>query len=168
MTTLFFDMDGVVADWDAHIEHLLGVAPKAPDADPDPTWGYDHWQKIKQHQRLYADLPLVDRANELIDLGRQFRDKQGYQLLFLTAVPRGNDVHWAFWDKFQWCQRYFPDIPVHFGPFSDSKHQHCQPGDILIDDRKSNIEQWTAAGGRGFYVKSGEIGPAIDYLKGLL
>ena len=34
-----------------------------------------------------------------------------------------------------------------FGPFSKDKHVHCQPGDILIDDRASNIEEWSAAGG---------------------
>ena len=34
-----------------------------------------------------------------------------------------------------------------FGPFSKDKHVHCQAGDILIDDRASNIEEWRAAGG---------------------
>ena len=34
-----------------------------------------------------------------------------------------------------------------FGPYSKDKHQHCEPGDILIDDRSSNIEEWRAVGG---------------------
>lgn len=168
MNTLYFDMDGVVADWDAGIEQLLKLPRKPPEADPDPTWGYDHWPKIRDHIHMYRNLPLVDRAGELVDLGRRLRDEKGWQLLFLTAVPRNNDMHWAFWDKFLWCQDYFPDIPVHFGPFSDTKWQHCQAGDILIDDRRTNIDSWNDAGGQGFYVKSGQIAPAIEFLQGLL
>jgi hypothetical protein len=34
-----------------------------------------------------------------------------------------------------------------FGPYSKDKHMHCQPGDILIDDRLSNVEEWRTAGG---------------------
>ena len=69
--------------------------------------------------------------------------------MFLTAVPKGNDVKWAFYDKVIWAQSYFPAIPVHFGPFSERKYEHCTPGDILIDDRESNITAWNTAGGNG-------------------
>jgi hypothetical protein len=62
-------------------------------------------------------------------------------------VPKGNDVKWAFYDKVMWAQKYYPNIPVHFGPYSVDKWHHCQLGDILIDDRASNIEEWRAAGG---------------------
>ena len=34
-----------------------------------------------------------------------------------------------------------------FGPYSKDKWQHCNAGDILIDDRQSNIDEWRAAGG---------------------
>ena len=67
--------------------------------------------------------------------------------MFLTAVPRNNDVKWAFYDKMIWASNYFPDIPVMFGPYSHDKHVHCQPGDVLIDDRTSNCTEWRRAGG---------------------
>ena len=168
MKTIHLDMDGVVADWDAGVEALIGQRRKLPEDDPDPTWGYEHWDRIRSHIRMYRDLPLVANCEQLVDAARQLRDTGQWDLVFLTAVPRKNDVHWAFWDKFTWCQRHFPDIPVHFGPFSDTKWQHCQPGDILIDDRRSNIDKWNEVGGKGFYVRSGEIMPAVDFLKGLL
>jgi hypothetical protein len=41
-----------------------------------------------------------------------------------------------------------------FGPYSKDKHQHCRPGDILIDDRSSNIEEWQAAGGIAIHHKN--------------
>ncbi len=65
----------------------------------------------------------------------------------MTAVPKGNDIQYAFFDKVEWAQKYFPGVPVFFGPYSKDKYQHCKVGDILIDDRISNIEEWRAAGG---------------------
>jgi len=165
-------MDGVVADWDARVEEMTGTLRPSRrhqlnQADEYTQWGYDYWEKIRQNQRIYSQLPLVPLAQELAEVARTFRDKLNWNLMFLTAVPRNNDIHWAFHDKFIWAQKYFPDIPVHFGPYSADKHQHCHPGDILVDDRWSNIEQWTKAGGIAIHVRSGEIGPAIDKLKGL-
>jgi 5'(3')-deoxyribonucleotidase len=67
--------------------------------------------------------------------------------MFLTAVPKGNDVKWAFYDKVNWATTHYPDIPVMFGPYSHDKHVHCKLGDVLIDDRTSNCEEWRHAGG---------------------
>jgi hypothetical protein len=62
-------------------------------------------------------------------------------------VPKANDISWAFYDKVIWAQTNFPGIPVMFGPYSKDKWKHCLTGDILIDDRSSNIDEWRAAGG---------------------
>ena len=67
--------------------------------------------------------------------------------MFLTAVPKGNDVKWAFYDKVNWATTRYPDIPVMFGPYSHDKHVHCKFGDVLIDDRTSNCTEWRNAGG---------------------
>jgi len=65
----------------------------------------------------------------------------------LTALPHDYSVPFASYDKVLWAQERFPDIPVLFGPFSHDKWRHCEPGDILIDDRVSNCEEWIRAGG---------------------
>lgn len=141
MTTLYLDMDGVVADFDAYAEQYLHSRSE------DGRWTKEKWQKLREHQRMYRDLPKTPEANDLVNAARKFASDRGYTLLFLTAVPKGNDFHWAFHDKVEWARRYYPDIPVHFGPFSVDKQVHCQPGDILIDDRLSNIQEWELAGG---------------------
>ena len=74
-------------------------------------------------------------------------------------------MHWAFYDKVMWAHKHFPNIPVHFGPFSKDKHVHCVIGDILIDDRTSNIEEWRSAGGIGIHHKS--FKDTIEQLKNL-
>jgi 5'(3')-deoxyribonucleotidase len=141
MTTLYIDMDGVVADFDEYAARTLGVPP-SQGIYPDEIW-----YNLASNSRLYRDLIKTEYADQLIDECVDFALTKDYDILFLTAVPKGNDVKWAFYDKVIWAQNYYPNIPVHFGPFSKDKHQHCKPGDILIDDRLSNIEEWRAAGG---------------------
>ena len=141
MTTLYLDMDGVVADFDEYAARTLGIPPSS-GIYPDEVW-----YKLASNERLYRDLIKTPYADQLVDECKDLAATKGYNLLFLTAVPKGNDVKWAFYDKVIWAQNYFPDIPIHFGPFSKNKWQHCQPSDILIDDRLSNIEEWRVAGG---------------------
>ena len=141
MTTLYLDMDGVVADFNEYAHRTLGV-PASQGIYPDNVW-----QKLAANPRLYRDLIPITYAGELVATCFNFAQRKQYGFMFLTAVPKGNDVPWAFYDKVEWARKYFPNIPVMFGPYSKDKHQHCEPGDILIDDRSSNIEEWRAAGG---------------------
>lgn len=141
MKTLFLDMDGVVADFDEYALRTLGIPPS------NGVYPHDIWVKLAANPRLYRDLHKTSYADYLVSECQKFCKLNQYQLYFLTAVPKGNDVHWAFFDKVIWAQHYFSGIPVHFGPYSKDKHLHCNIGDILIDDRKSNIEEWINAGG---------------------
>ena len=141
MTTLYLDMDGVIADFDEYAARTLGIPPSSG------IYPEEVWYKLASNVRLYRDLIKTSYADQLVDECKDLAATKEYNLLFLTAVPKGNDVKWAFYDKVIWAQNYFPGIPVHFGPFSKNKWQHCQPGDILIDDRLSNIEEWRVAGG---------------------
>ena len=138
---IYLDMDDVVADFKAYARRVLHKVQQ------DEKWPQEDWLKLKDNPRLYRDLVPTPEAAALVEYCRGLRDRCGVDLMFLTAVPKGNDVHWAFYDKVLWAQRYFPDIPVMFGPFSKDKHVHCSPGDILIDDRTSNCNEWRAAGG---------------------
>ena len=158
MPTLYLDMDGVVADFDGYAEKMLGAEHKVND-----VWPYSVWQQLLENQRLYRDLAKTNEADELVEYCRNYCKAKGYDLYFLTAVPKGNDVHWAFYDKVVWVQNYYPDIAVHFGPYSKDKQAHCKPGDILIDDRNSNIEEWKAAGGIAILHK-GDLGNTISLL----
>ncbi len=138
-------MDGVVADFNAYAQKTLR------QKEVHHKWPHEEWVKLRQNPHLYRDLEKTPYADLLVNTCQQICREKGWQLLFLTAVPNKNDMHWAFYDKVLWAQKYFPDVPVHFGPFSKDKHVHAQPGDILIDDRPSNIREWSVAGGIGIY-----------------
>ena len=141
MTTLYLDMDGVVADFDEYAARTLGVPPSSG------IYPNEVWYKLASNSRLYRDLKKTSYADELVAECQDFALTKGYDLCFLTAVPKGNDVKWSFYDKVLWAQQYFPGIAVMFGPYSKDKWQHCNASDILIDDRQSNIDEWRAAGG---------------------
>jgi hypothetical protein len=82
----------------------------------------------------------------------------------LTAIPNKNDMFMVIQDKIDWVNDYFPDIRVQFGPYSEDKHQHCSPGDILVDDRTSNCDEWRTAGGIAVKVNSGDYAQALHRL----
>ena len=163
--TFYLDMDGVVADWDTAASQFLN----RPTRGADPRTHYKNtpqeWAQIKTQSRFYRTLPLMPRCGELVALARLYRDSLGWQLLFLTAVPKDDDVPWAFSDKVLWAQDNFPDIPVHFGPHSWDKHRHCAQGDILVDDRPDNCSQWISAGGLAVQVLDNDLGPAIREIR---
>ena len=146
MKTFYLDMDGVVADFDKAAMDLVGY-----DRDPDThKWNMDDWNTVRQQHRWFRDLPKTSWADELANHARRLRDEAGWQLLFLTAIPAGNDFPWAFYDKILWAGKHVPDIPVHFGPYSVDKQKHAKPGDVLVDDRLDNCEQWQSVGGTAF------------------
>lgn len=158
MSTIYLDMDGVVADFDRIVQSVLGRDSRVDQRYPESEWG-----KLREHQRIYRDLPLCADANLLVNGVRSLAKEHGLRVLFLTAVPKDNDFPWAFTDKIEWAQRYFPDIPVWFGPYSDDKQVRSQPDDILIDDRVSNITQWRDQGGYAILYQ-GQAQPVLDEL----
>ena len=147
MNKIYLDMDGVVADFRGNALIVLGRETPHGDIFPDAEWNI-----LRENQHLFRHLPLMSRAHELVDIARQYRDRLGWEILFLTAIPHNNDLPWAFYDKAAWALDHFPDIPVHFGPYSVDKHLHCSPGDILVDDRRDNCQDWERAGGSAFRV----------------
>jgi 5'(3')-deoxyribonucleotidase len=149
MTTLYLDMDGVVADFNEYAGTILNKQNIVDDRWPD-----DEWNILKENPRLYRNLKKTKEADTIVAFCKTYCKEKQYQLLFLTAVPKANDISWAFYDKVLWIQEYYPDIPVMFGPYSKDKHTHCTPGDILIDDRSSNINEWIDAGGIGLLYKN--------------
>ena len=141
-------MDGVVADFRSYATGKIGLQhPAVGDLYPDQDW-----QRLRDNPHLFAQLPLMARANELVNIARNYRDQLGWELMFLTAIPHNNDLPWAFHDKAGWARLHFTDIAVHFGPYSSDKHLHCSLGDILVDDRLDNCRDWESAGGIAFKV----------------
>lgn len=147
MRMIYIDMDDVVADWSGMAEKVL-KKKITPGGQRIPN---EDWEVIKKNKRFYRLLPLKSGAHELVEyITNYVKENPDNQMAFLTAIPRENDMIWAAYDKFLWGRQHFPHVPVFIGPYSADKHKHAKPGDILIDDRASNIESWNQAGGIGY------------------
>lgn len=140
---IYLDMDDVVADW-------MGYARSVVQRD----WDYgrripdSEWKKLQEHPRMYRYLPLREGAIELVNWCLKYKiDNPDTTLQFLSAIPHDYSMPYTAQDKVWWAHDHFPGIPVFIGPFSHDKWRHCKPGDILIDDRVSNCEEWRRQGG---------------------
>ena len=163
--TLYLDMDGVVADFDLSAAQHLGRDLAGYTQDGIFPFVGDEWPVIRDIDRFYRDLPPMANDWQLVNIARQYRDRLGWRLLFLTAIPRLNDMPWAIYDKILWVQDHYPDIPVHFGPYSHDKQHHCRPGDILVDDRLTNCIEWRAVGGTAYHVTNRDVVAAANQLE---
>ncbi len=144
-------MDDVVADWMGYAKKYLRMEWEQGEMVPD-----NQWRRLKDDQRMYSKLSLKEGAIDLVKWCKTYVEKNpSTGLFFLTAVPHNNDMPYSFHDKVEWAQKYFPGIPVFFGPYSHDKWVRCEsPNDILIDDRRSNNEEWKRQGGRAFLYKN--------------
>ena len=163
--TIYLDMDGVLADFNDAARKFLGASLiEERAAAQRGRWLPEHWEIIKSDERFYRYLPKTDLADPLVNLARQFRDVLNWNLRILTAIPKNNDMPRAFQDKVEWVISYYPDIPVYFGPFSRDKARFAQPGDILVDDRQDNCNDWLQAGGKPIKVNDQDRSTALEEL----
>lgn len=158
--TIYLDMDGVVADFNAYAEPIVGY--KAPGGI---RYDEDAWQKISRNPRLYSLLPKCPGADRLVETVKIIASDHDYDVKFLSAIPKENNLPWVYWDKIHWVQKYFPDIPLFLGPYSSDKQYHYSDGDILIDDRTSNVSEWTSKGGFAIMHYYGQVDSTLERLR---
>jgi hypothetical protein len=159
-------MDGVLADFNALARQTLrATAQDESNAAQAGRWPEAEWSRLKSVPNFYRILPKTDIADDLVQLARQFRDDLGWDIRVLTAIPKNNDMPDAFQDKLEWMQQYYPDIRVHFGPYSKDKAHHARAGDVLVDDRVDNCREWAEAGGLPVKVNEGDRKSALTQLR---
>lgn len=156
MRTIYLDMDGVMAGFDAYVKPKLGRSVGQNPGEKDITEGEWEWLRVT-HPHLFAELPVCvgaqDFAEDLrhIARGERMVHMQAFKIEFLTAIPRSASFKYACYDKITWCLKNFPDFTPCIGPYAKDKMKLSKVGDILIDDRVDNIEQWAAMGGQAIY-----------------
>lgn len=142
---IYFDMDGVLADFRTGVEQL-GV-PYVPPETTDKKADDAVWDAIRATPGFYAKLPEIPSGIRL------FKDLQaaGENPEILTAVPKPHhDIKNAPADKIEWNREHLgPGVTTHICLRAE-KQKFCKgPEDILIDDQARNINEWQASGGTG-------------------
>jgi hypothetical protein len=157
--TLWLDLDGVLADFDRRAREMCGDA-----IVDDKDRGDELWSIVHKDPHLYRDLTSCIGSMSLWLAACA----TGWPVKILTAIPRRTTMPHAEADKRAWCARLLgPTVPVEIGPYSRDKWKHCKPGDILIDDRADNIDDWVKKGG-GVGILHTSVGSTLAQLAELM
>lgn len=112
---VYIDMDGVVADYDAH-KHLT-LVPDPEGAECEVPEGYFH------------DLPLIEGAVEAV---RELSEH--YEVYFLSTPQWSNPNCWK--EKRLWIEKHFGELG--FKRLILTHNKGLNRGDYLIDDTTRN------------------------------
>ena len=144
---IYFDMDGVLADFDRGVRELCAIEPvdqmAATEADNDRLWA-----AVAKVNHFYGRLELIPGAEAML---RTLMDRYGDRCEILTGIPKPKrHITGAGEDKIRWMEKYFgPIIKVNV-VYRQEKKNFCHgKNDILIDDFQSNIDDWVSYGGTG-------------------
>ena len=144
---VWLDSDGVLANFNSKIVELIG---KPIDQFPTPKEG---WKALNPHQHVFAEPDKMPDADRLVSGVMMLKDRFHFNVGVLTAVPLVKTMPFAEQDKREWFERNYPELAKNFriGPHAIQKQDHCNPGDVLIDDNRKNIDQWNDKGGVGIF-----------------
>ena len=152
---IFLDCDGVLADFDAGAEAILGLRPSAFEKRYGAR---EFWKRLALADDFFGSLPPMADAMELYDAVRHRSP------IILTGLPRGA---WAEPQKRRWAERHFPGVPV-ITTMAALKHEHRHPGDVLVDDRDKHRHLWEREGGLFIRHKTARISIEELRVKGYL
>ena len=146
-TKIYFDMDGVLADFNRGVRELCGM--DAPDQEkPDPEKDNVMWERIRKADHFYDRLELMPGAKEMFD---RLWEKYGDKCEILTGVPKPKrGIPEAGDDKTAWVRRLLSkDIKVNIVLRAEKIEKCTGPEAILIDDLEKTIREWRELGGTG-------------------
>lgn len=139
--TIYCDLDGVLFNFEAKLKSLFGE-----DLPSDKTL---LWAELSKTPDLYRNLDAYKGAYLFWKQLEQLASYHNFNLCILTAIPRRTSIPRAELDKYQCALNYFGDLNFKIGPFAKDKKNHCNEGDILIDDKEQNIVDWNSKKGFG-------------------
>ena len=140
--TVYFDMDGVLADFDKKFYDITG---KSSDETPDPElWGaIDAYVKA----RFFSELDWMPGGKEMWDFVKANFLKQK----ILSALGKSDKIdRQTTQGKLAWLRHNIPDLQLDDIILVENKHKkrhYSKPGDIIIDDTEVVIQEWIKKGG---------------------
>ena len=143
---IYFDMDGVLANFDKGVKDLCGISPNDVN-DYDKKSDDLQWDSIRKVSHFYAKLEPVP---SVVSLFNKLREK-GYSVEILTGIPKKKrKIENAEKDKREWVKKYLGSDVVVNVVYREQKKDYCNSRrDVLIDDMNLNITDWRKFGGSG-------------------
>ena len=154
---LYCDMDGVLTNFEARFEHYSGMHPQ----EYEKKYGLPaFWEliDIKIGVKFWIGMDFMPQGKELWDFIKP------YQPDLLTSPSRDNNSRLG---KNLWVKNNLSPKPKVIFSYSKDKQRFANENSILIDDKKSNINEWTSRGGIAIRCKNGDVNHVIQKLKEL-
>jgi hypothetical protein len=141
---IYVDMDGVVADFNKRFRDLSGMNPSDYEAKNGKNAFWD-FIDVKHKLAFWVGIPPMQDAQSLID----YVSKHDYEMLTAPSIKKESLMGKGLWIR-NWTKKgLFPSKPKVNYRAAKEKHKFAAPNHILIDDKKSTIDSWNAAGGVG-------------------
>jgi hypothetical protein len=154
---IYCDMDGVLTDFEERFEHFSGMKPKEYE-NKFGTPAFWELIDVKVGIKFWAGMKFMPQGQQLWDFIKP------YQPDLLTSPSRDNGSRLG---KNIWVKNHLNPKPKTIFAYSADKQRYANENSILIDDKKSNIEQWASKGGIAIRCKDGDVNSVIDKLKEL-
>lgn len=161
---IYFDMDGVLADFNKHVLELI-EDPVCLDQQQNSHQDDEKiWEAIRSDPHFYLNLePISEGVNLFYALWKRTDEN----CAILSALPKPHrNIPNADSDKRAWAKKYLPkDVQVNLVTRADKPLFCKSKNDVLIDDRKDNIENWEKMGGTGIlFTKELTLSQAMSLL----
>ena len=136
---IYVDMDGVIANFQKKWVELYGT-------DNHKKEGKNNFKDFVDNKEFAVLEPMPD-ATLLIDYLNDKLEDIPKEILSSTANDKFYET--ISQQKNVWLNRNNIDWKPNFVPGKAHKYTYAEPGFVLIDDDKQNIEDWNKAGGTG-------------------
>lgn len=169
---IYCDMDGVLTDFENRfVEMLRQEGPKYYSKEViNQVTRPKHFEALEGVEEFWnfidnhIGLEFWSGMNWMPNGRQLWSFIQPYNPVILTSPSRQNTSRLG---KRMWVKEHLtPAPPVEFR-FGDAKSDFANEKAILIDDKPSNLQAFTAKGGIALEVKDGEIQSVINALKEL-
>ena len=155
MPKVYVDMDGVLADFFTALAKFRGV---------------DHWKdggdesvqdsiEAIQGTDFFSTLPVFNTAPNIINSVKAFTGGEWY----INSSPLRGDHENSKKHKLDWLKKHSFDpsgVIITGRKESYAINKQTNQPNILIDDKPSNLERWTARGGIGIRYQATQDNPA--------
>ena len=154
---IYCDMDGVLTNFEKRFEHFSGMHPQEYEKKNGlPAF----WELIdvKVGVRFWVGMDWMPQGKQLWDFIKPYKPD------LLSSPSRNNNSRLG---KNLWVKNNLDPKPKLIFSYSADKQRYANENSILIDDKKSNINEWAAKGGIAIRCKNGDVNHVIGKLKEL-
>lgn len=154
---IYCDMDGVLCDFEKRFDHFTGMHPQ----EYEKKFGTPaFWELIdnKIGVRFWVGMDWMPEGKRLWNFISPYKPD-------LLTSPSRNDT--SRLGKNLWVKNNLNPKPKTIFAFSADKQRYSREGAILIDDKKSNINEWASKGGIAIRCKDGNVDHVIEKLQEL-